>query len=67
MGVLAAIKAVGLAIANVFGFLRQKQALENTPTMQAGAEAARIQKIREKADADVAGGDLDQVQKDAAE
>ena len=54
------------AIAAVFGFAKTKTDLNNTPKMEANAEAAQIQADRDKARKDMASEDQEQLNKDVA-
>lgn len=55
------------AILQLFRFKADKQALDNTPAMQARAAGATDQKIKDDAAKAVAAGDLDTIRKDLAE
>ena len=59
------------AIAKVFGFAQDRQALANTADMKANANASRDQAEADAASKEVANaqatGNLDQIRKDAAE
>lgn len=48
MGALSTIKAVALAIANFFGFLKDRQSGDNTPEMQANRKALDEQAARDR-------------------
>ena len=63
MGIISSIFS---AIASVFGWARQRGAQENTPAMQANAQAQSIQDVRDKIAADLAKGDGAAVGKDLA-
>lgn len=66
MSLFTAIGDTFKAIAALFGFAKTKTELNNSVKMQANAEAEQIQKDRDKARADIASEDQEQLNKDVA-
>lgn len=61
------ITSIFEAIANFFGFAKDKQTLENTPQMVANAQAKQLAKDKADAVADINADNLDNLRKDVSE
>ena len=66
MGVLDLISNAFGAVKEFFGWTGKRSDLNNTPSQQSNAEAAQIQKDRDKAAADIANPDQTDLGKDLA-
>lgn len=70
MDIVGTIKAVAVAVGEFFGFVKQREALKNTPEFQANATAAGDAKAVGRIAAEenaAAGGDLDPLRKEIGE
>lgn len=56
-GILEILKAWGMALANIFGYAKDKQTLNNTPEMKKANEAQKNQEKFDKITEDTAKGD----------
>ena len=55
------------AVSKFFGWANQRDAEENSPAMQAGAQSARSQRDEDATNRAIAQKDVDQVRKDLAD
>ena len=61
------ITSIFSAIGNFFGFAKEKQSLENSPEMQANAQAKLIEQDKTRAAIDVGNLDLTKLRNDVSE